>query len=275
MNPLSSYFRQPKVYVSLPSTGRFWPDGSLNLPVSGELPVMSMNAADELILKSPEALMNGEATVNLIQSCIPAVLNAWETPSMDLETLLVAIRIASLGDKMEVEVTCEKCAEANNFELNLEQQMNNIDASGWLAPLTVQDLIFRFKSPSYRIVNEFNNQIYRCQKQIQQLSQIPDPVQQEQITSGIVNELNAAKLQLYIASIHSIEISGQSVSNSEHISEFLVNCEKRMYQKVIQHLDQLKDRTQSPAIRVFCPDCNHEFAIPFNLDYAYFFELSS
>ena len=44
-NPLKKYFRQPKVYITLPSKGKFYTDGTLNLPENGELPVYAMTAS--------------------------------------------------------------------------------------------------------------------------------------------------------------------------------------------------------------------------------------
>ena len=47
-NPLKKYFRQPKLYINLPSKGKFYPAGSLNMPETGELPVFPMTAKDIL-----------------------------------------------------------------------------------------------------------------------------------------------------------------------------------------------------------------------------------
>ena len=65
-NPLTKYFRQPKIYLRLPSKGRYYPAGSLDMPDSGELPVYAMTAKDELMFKTPDALLNGESVVEVI-----------------------------------------------------------------------------------------------------------------------------------------------------------------------------------------------------------------
>ena len=54
-NPLSSFMRQPKIYITLPSRGRFWSKGSIEIPENGELAVYSMTAKDELTFKTPDA----------------------------------------------------------------------------------------------------------------------------------------------------------------------------------------------------------------------------
>ena len=72
----AGHFRSAKIYITLPSEGKYYPDDCLDMPESGELPVMPMTAKDELALKTPDALLSGQATVDLIQSCIPNIKNA-------------------------------------------------------------------------------------------------------------------------------------------------------------------------------------------------------
>ena len=101
-NPLHKYFRQPKIYLRLPSSGNFYPAGALEKTESGEYPVYSMTAKDEIVMKTPDALMNGQATVDIIQSCVPNIKDAWKVPSIDLDAILVAIRIATYGEMLDV-----------------------------------------------------------------------------------------------------------------------------------------------------------------------------
>lgn len=67
-NPLSQFFRQPKIYMTLPSKGKFYPPDALDMPENGELPVFAMTAKDELLMRTPDALMNGASTVEVIKS---------------------------------------------------------------------------------------------------------------------------------------------------------------------------------------------------------------
>jgi hypothetical protein len=71
-----------------------------------ELPVFPMTAIDEITYRTPDALFNGQAVVNVIQSCIPDIRDAWKTPGADLNAILVAIRIASYGHDMDMTVKC-------------------------------------------------------------------------------------------------------------------------------------------------------------------------
>ena len=72
-NPLSGYFRAPKLYTKLPSGGRFYTDDIVDLGDSHEVAVYALTAKDESILKNPDALLNGEAVTQIIMSCVPSV----------------------------------------------------------------------------------------------------------------------------------------------------------------------------------------------------------
>ena len=79
-NPLRQYFRQPAIYVRLPSAGQFYPPGALTIPANGEIPVLPMTAIDEITYRTPDALFNGSAVVSVIQSCVPSIKDAWQMP---------------------------------------------------------------------------------------------------------------------------------------------------------------------------------------------------
>ena len=63
-NPLRQYFRRPAVHVKLPSGGLDYPEGVIDMPPSGELPVYPMTAIDEITARTPDALYNGVAVTS-------------------------------------------------------------------------------------------------------------------------------------------------------------------------------------------------------------------
>ena len=56
-NPLSAYFRAPKMYTTIPSGGRFYGPEILESTDNNEYPVFPMTTKDELMLKNPDALL--------------------------------------------------------------------------------------------------------------------------------------------------------------------------------------------------------------------------
>ena len=97
-NPLGKYYRQPQIYIRLPSKGKYYGPEVFTPTETGEIPVLPMTAKDELAFKTPDAMMSGQATVDVIQSCVPNFKNAWKMVNFDTDAVLLAIRIATYGE---------------------------------------------------------------------------------------------------------------------------------------------------------------------------------
>lgn len=102
-NPLAQFYRRPGTYITLPSGGRFYRK-SPKVSETGELAVYPMTAKDELMLKNPDALYNGEAIKQVISSVCPDIENVNDIPAADIDAILVAMRMTSYGDDMPLEV---------------------------------------------------------------------------------------------------------------------------------------------------------------------------
>jgi hypothetical protein len=272
MNPLKAHFRQPELYISLPSQGRYWPDGSIHLPVNGELSVYSMTAADEILMLTPDALINGSATVNLIQNCIPNIQDAWQTPSIDLESLLIAIRIASNGSNIQIESVCPKCEKSSDYQIDLRLLLERFDPSIWYKPLDLNGLTVTFRPLNFQNHNDFSNQIFQCRKKLSQANLITDVDQREQIINEIISEFNTVELKFLIANIHSIQTASVTVTEPEYISEFVLNCDKRTYNQIKNHTEQLKIATKCSNLELQCDECGHQYGSELSMEYASFFE---
>lgn len=116
-NKLSKYYRAPKLYVRVPSQGAFNPE--VESAMGGELAVMAMTGRDETMIKNPDALLNGEAVTSAIKSCVPGIQEPKDMPITDIDTLLIAIKIATTGEEHEVSATCPKCKTESRGVVNL------------------------------------------------------------------------------------------------------------------------------------------------------------
>ena len=116
-NPLKQFYRAPKLYVQLPSRGKF--NVLEGEAMTGEIAVHAMTSKDELMMKNPDALLNGEAITSVIKSCVPGIMDPKEIPITDVDTLLIAIKIATNGDEHEVSAKCPKCNTESKGMVNL------------------------------------------------------------------------------------------------------------------------------------------------------------
>jgi len=144
-NPLKQYFRRPAVYLKLPSGGLGYPEGTIDMPDTGELPVYPMTAIDEITSRTPDALFNGTAVVEVIKSCIPNIKDPWQLSNVDIDPILVAIRAATHGSNMEIETDCPECKETGKYDLNLSGVLADFKPGNYNEPLIIGEITFKFK----------------------------------------------------------------------------------------------------------------------------------
>lgn len=275
-NPLKQFFRQPAIYMRLPSGGQFWPPGSLEMPANGELPVYPMTALDEISYRTPDALFNGAATVSVIESCVPAIKDGWKIPSVDLNSVLVSIRIASFGEKMELKSQCPNCKTENDFELDLNTVVAGIKLSDYGQSLNHGDVQIFFKPIGYESQNKINLMQFEQQKMMQMInsSDLPEEEKTQKFNETIkaITEITIAAIQ---SSIGVIRTPQAMVTESEYIAEFLTNCDRKLFNKIKDKVVELRTQQEFQQLKLVCSHCSNNYEQEFTLDSVSFFEPAS
>jgi len=273
-NPLFKHFRQPAIYLKLPSQGRFYPDGSLQISVTGDIPVYPMTVKDELTLKTPDALMNGEGMAAVIRSCCPTILDPWYIPAVDLDTIFIAIRLASYGTGMDISTTCPKCKEANEHTINLTTVLENVTIADYTEQPKIDGLIFKFKPQSYKDVNKINIASFEERRLVNNVldSEITDEEKKRlfDISFKKISELN---ISMIVDCIDSITVEGKTVSDPAMLREFLDNCSRQTYTDIKDKIQEIMNRNKVKPIKVTCTeaDCATEYETSIEFDQANFF----
>ena len=277
-NPLNKYLRQPEIYVKLPSNGKYWPPGSLEMPISGELPVLPMSTRDEIMVNTPDALLNGEAVVNMIQSCIPNIRNAWAMPSVDLDTVLIAIRIASYGEKMEYTSTCPKCENSDNYEIDLRQFLDMpVDLQGYENAFDYKGITVSLRPLDYNSVNQQNLEQFEQQRLITMVNDTTiDEATKQKRFQEIFNILTTYTIQNVVGSIEKLTTpEGITVIDPMHLKDFVENSERIFFQTLKDKLLDIKNKFPEKTVSTVCDTCSNEYTIPFTFDQSNFFEFAS
>lgn len=250
-NPLMSFMRQPKIYITLPSGGNFWPAGSIVVPENKEFPVYSMTARDELLFKTPDALMNGQAMVDVIQSCMPNIKDAWVTPTIDLDSILIAIRLATYGAKMPFSHKVPGTTEEVDYELDLrvmlDQQANNY----WVEQVAISpDFIICVKPLTYRHMTQTSIKSFETTRILNMVNDdsIPDDKKLEMFNSSF-NNLTKVTVDLLADSIYKVITPTGEVTNIPHIKEFIANADKDIFAAVQKHLNELKSHNELKPLK--------------------------
>lgn len=275
-NPLKQYFRQPAIYVKLPSQGSYYPQGTLNLPATKELPVYPMTAIDEITYRTPDALYNGQATVNVIQSCIPDIKDAWAIPSTDMDTLLVAIRIATYGHEMDFHTACPACKHESDQTLDLRTILDIIKQADYNKTIKFGDMEIFFKPMNYKNMNDNNQLQYENQRLLQILpeSDAPDTDKLSALSDAL-KKLTDITVDALCQSIATVKTPQALVSEPEYIKELLKNCDRQLFNQIRDFIIDLKTRSEMQPLKLACTECGHEYEQTITLDMSNFFASAS
>lgn len=271
-NPLFKHFRQPTIYLKLPSQGRFWPNAAIEIPVTGELPIYPMTVKDEISIKTPDALMNGSGVVDVIQSCCPSIKNAWATPLIDLDAILIAIRSASYGHIMDIDTTCPNCSAENSHSVDLRVLLDSIHAPDY-NPVTIDNLVFQFKPQEFKNLNQANQINFTQQKLIDTISRsdLDEDTKMAEF-QRVFPTLTDLNIMTLVNSIESITVDGQTVTNIDHIKEFVTNCDRNLYSQIKEIINDLAATVKLRPLDVQCTECSTTYTTEINFDQASFFE---
>lgn len=277
-NPLKKYFRQAKVYVTLPSQGKFYKPGALRYPQNGELPVMAMTAKDELTMKTPDALLNGQATVDVIKSCVPDIVDPWEMPSIDLDAVLIAIRIATYGETLEITTKVPGVGEERDFTVDLRQILNSLVSTSYESVCYHGDMEIHLRPMTYREFTDSSLKTFEEQRIFKLVNDksVPDEEKLARFSDSF-KKLTDLTMTVISNSIACIKVGDHEVDNREHIAEFLANADKDFYNTVHEHLEAQKEKFQIKPMTVKSSDEDIEngapesYEIPITFDQSNFF----
>lgn len=293
-NPLSQFYRQPAIAITLPSQGRWYSPGSIEIPPTGEIGIMPMTVADELVLKTPDALLNGEATVKLIQSCVPAIKNAWEVPAIDLDMILVAIRIATRGHEMETTITCP-CERKNveTYKVDLRNFIDHYRNLTWNEDLTLSNgLKVCIKPINYQV--QIQNFI-KSWEQERIFRALDNPTltdaQKMEIGKNSLEAMKKIQRNILVNSISSITLPTQElIDRRDWIESFIDNTEAKYVHEIEAAVEKNQAAYKTPDLPIACKfvevlpplesgepnpapgyTCSTVFKTPMEFDYSRFF----
>lgn len=276
INPLRKYFRQPVVHLRLPSGGNYYPAGSLDLPPNGEVPILPMTAIDEITSRTPDALFNGSAVMEIIGSCVPCIKDPWIIPSIDVNALLVAVRLASYGHEMEIASKCPNCGHAHELTIDLRSVLDRLHAPDYNESLVVGDLTFYFAPITYRQLNQNSKISFEDQKLIQMLNDINMSEEEKMTKLGeAFRKMTSLTIKSIADSIATIKTADSMVTEREHIQDFLYNCPKSIFDQIRDRAIKLREASDIAPISVICENCQHPYEQSFTLDMSNFFASAS
>lgn len=274
-NPLAKHFRQPAIQLKLPSQGRYYPEGTLNLPVTGAIPVYPMTVKDELTLKTPDALLNGSGMVEVVKSCCPNILDPWQMPAVDVDAVFVAIRLASYGAGMDFSSKCPHCGTENEHKVDLRVVLDRLHPANYSQPKTIDNLKFKFKPQSYQNINKTGIITFEEQRLVDSVIQNQTLSDEEKTAkfNASFEKLKEMNIDVIAVSIESITTEDDTIVNDYGmIKEFLNNCGRNVYDEIKNQIQALTDQNKLDDLQLNCDECTKEYSTGLIFDQSNFFD---
>lgn len=270
-NPLKQYFRRPAIYIKLPSGGKGYAPGIINIPENGELPVYPMTAIDEITSRTPDALFNGTAIVDLIKSCVPDIIDPWGVHSTDMDSILIGIKSASQGNDLEVDSQCPSCEEVAKYNVNLVAVLSSLKEGDYEKELELGELSLKFRPLTYREMNEASLGQFELQRLFAQLENIETEDERVKKTQEAIVSITEVTMNILAKTIEYVKTPSSIVDDEGFINDFLHNCDKNMYATIRDYHAKLKEQTELKPLNIKCIHCGNEYKQSFVLNASDFF----
>ena len=193
-------------------------------------------------------------------------------PSMDIDSVLVAIRIATYGHELDVTSECPACTEENSYGVDLRLIMDGIATPNYQDSMKIGDLEVFFCPMNYKQMNDNSMQQFEDQKamQILQASDSDDNAKLKQL-GEVLKKITTVTTKALAQNIALVKTPQAQVTDPNHIKEWLANCDRNMFNKIRDYIIDNKRLSELPALDIKCADCGHDYKQPFTLDMSNFF----
>jgi hypothetical protein len=269
-NPLKQFYRVERSSVKLPSRGKFYSNGIIEINDDGEVAIYPMTAADEMQLRNPDALLTGAAISDVLKSCVPSLKEPKKLLSCDIDALMIGVRHASYGDDASMTVKCPKCKEENEFALNLEIMLNSTEVleDEYEVVLHGGDVTVFVKPGTFASLMKRQRSAFEG-AQVQKILLDPDLSEERRIKAfaQTFKKLSKITFDLIVDSVHKIVFTDkegelQEVTNKQHIDEFIRNISKGEVDKIEEKITEVNSVGIQKTMEVVCLSCENKWETP-------------
>lgn len=275
MSILNKYYRSPGIHVTLPSGGNFTPPEELDTAINGELAVLPMTSADEVLTKNPDGLLNGYSIEQIVRSCVPGVRNPRNLPTQDMDYLLMAIKLTTFGDTMELNAKCPKCSKPTEFGVSIRERlgMTTPMASEYMVRVTDEVVVY-LRPYDYASNTKLNLAAFEETKLFQALlnSEISDEDRSRMFTASY-EKIAYLNLELLSRCVMRVVVPDGVVSDADEIRDYIRNSPKQTVEAIQERLREIAKTGLDKTVHVTCddPECEHEWTTELTFDPSHFF----
>lgn len=272
-NLLEKYKRQPKIFVDAPSQFRYIDSSVYSGESFKDIPVYSMTGADEIAMKAPEALLNGEAVKKLIESCIPRIKDAGLLSQIDIEYFLIAIRQATFGSAYDKLTICKHCNEENKHGIDLNDHLDNYHKKVYKDTCTIDNLKFFLKPLTYNQWNEVQLELFKANRTMMQAISAEKLSEEEknQYAKNIYNIIESINQKTILYQVHKVKDNELEITDHNVITKFILENDRKFFNGIQSVIKENTQEWDLPKLNLTCAACNETYIGILTLDDSSFF----
>lgn len=256
INPLLERARIPGQTFALPSKGLFYKHGELDDSVkNGEVTVYPMVTLDELVMKTPDKLLNGTAINEVFSRCIPQIKKPSELLSKDVDFLLICLRKVSYGDEYEFDYKHD-CEDAKNhlYRVPLDPL---ISTAKKITARSAKDK-FMLTLPNGQVVRLMPPRYHQMLKFYQSINEEKQNSDAEVVEFVIETSMNMVE-------------SVDGIEDREMIMEWATQIPAGYTTMIGKHIGKLSNWGPDLEQKIICRDCGKEATVEISLNPINFF----
>jgi hypothetical protein len=260
MHDILAKIELPGVRVQLPSKGVEYTPDILDA-VDGEVEIHPMTILDEINLKSPDALLNGTAATSVIQSCVPQVKNAAKLYAMDVEFLMLQIKLVTDGDDFYQYFihSCDKSEnpEPDKYKIPLSLLLDNTSYLDKMEFEKKRKVVLKNGQVVKIKPTAFENTITFLQKMFKQNISIEEHI------------------EAYVTSLVDVTESVDQETDKEKIKLWYTKISRTYVKKILNAITDVARFGPNLKHKTTCVKCGEPITIEVSTNPVYFFLTSS
>lgn len=278
-NPLKSYVRTPKLQVLLPSRGK-WGDAETASKITGEIPVYPMTSKDEVMIKNPDALLNGESVASVLKSCT-GIENVYDLTNNDVEFLLVAIRYATSGNEMEIDAVCPNDQHVNRVAVDLERILDSVEEMDKTYQTRLENgLKVNLKPMSFKNAQRLSLNAFQEATTLQTINDTKLPqTERIKVFNKSFEAIADLAVETMIDSIVSVIVpegdEEKTVTDKKFIGEWVKGMSSAEAKHIQTKLDEINKEGFDHSYNVVCEECGTKFKTSIEFNVSNFFGTGS
>jgi hypothetical protein len=222
-------------------------------------------------MQNPDELLNGEALISVIKSCVPSIPEPRDLCSIDADLLFLAIKYATYGKTITHLHTCSECKEQAEYNIDINNILEKFPEISEVEPVEYEDLKIFVHPPKMESMTRLALIDVEQQRILQSIQAVGEDniteielAQQFAISFRKVSKQN---VDLLINAINRIETPDEVITDEDNIIEFMNNVPAMVIKEVNDRVQLVSKKPEDLTTFEFvCEACNHKDKINFELN---------